>query len=150
MRRKSLYKISPLRTKIKKSPLVNTRYKRTVKDRRSNRKSNRRRKSKSPPRKKSKPLKLYCGNNFNASQLVSGNAVLGTRHGCLKRGFGRGYHEPVDVEFLEDYVPIDNTKVYCGNKEILPEGYDRFGNLSECMRKGYGAGKKKRTLEYYD
>lgn len=29
-------------------------------------------------------------------------------------------------------------KRYCGNKTILPDGYDVFGTLFECLRKGYG------------
>jgi hypothetical protein len=29
-------------------------------------------------------------------------------------------------------------KVYCGTQPGLPDGYSRFGNLFECLRKGYG------------
>lgn len=30
-------------------------------------------------------------------------------------------------------------KVYCGTKQILPEGYARFARRFQCLRKGYGA-----------
>ena len=30
-------------------------------------------------------------------------------------------------------------KVYCGTKQVLPEGYARFANRYECLKKGYGA-----------
>jgi len=30
-------------------------------------------------------------------------------------------------------------RFYCGLKQILPEGYARFGLPYECMKKGYGA-----------
>ena len=33
-----------------------------------------------------------------------------------------------------------NAKVYCGDKEVLPPNYDRFGGRQECLRKGYGTG----------
>ena len=31
------------------------------------------------------------------------------------------------------------VKFYCGLKEILPPGYQRFGVPYECMKKGFGA-----------
>lgn len=30
---------------------------------------------------------------------------------------------------------------YCGLKEILPDGYDRFGSRYECLKTGIGVGK---------
>ena len=30
-------------------------------------------------------------------------------------------------------------KVYCGTKQALPDGYARFANRYECLKKGYGA-----------
>lgn len=30
-------------------------------------------------------------------------------------------------------------KVYCGTKQALPEGYARFANRYQCLKKGYGA-----------
>lgn len=32
-------------------------------------------------------------------------------------------------------------RVYCGDREILPNGYDRFGRRDECLRNGFGVGK---------
>ena len=33
-----------------------------------------------------------------------------------------------------------NKKLYCGDKEELPEGYTGFGSRNECLRKGFGVG----------
>ena len=34
---------------------------------------------------------------------------------------------------------VPKEPIYCGNKEELPEDYDRKGTPLECMKKGYGA-----------
>lgn len=91
---------------------------------------------------------LYCGNNAIHPGLVAGTHVLGTRYQCLRRGFGAGYHSPYDPAFTERYVPIDVTRVFCGNGDVVPDGYDRLGTRGECMRKGFGAGKRKRAMEH--
>jgi hypothetical protein len=31
--------------------------------------------------------------------------------------------------------------MYCGNREILPDGYANFGNRYNCLKKGYGVGR---------
>ena len=36
---------------------------------------------------------------------------------------------------------MNNRKLYCGNKQNLPNGYDDFGNLYDCLRIGYGVCK---------
>lgn len=87
-------------------------------------------------------IKYYCGNNANNPSLLDGSKVLGTKLQCLKRGLRRGLSEPVDPLFLEPYQPIDPIKKYCGDKENLPENYDRFGGLYECYLKGVGTGKR--------
>ena len=90
---------------------------------------------------------IYCGNNALHPDLVSGRAVIGSKHRCLKKGFGAGYYSPVDLNFLNEYQPIDNRKVYCGNKENVPEGYDRHGNSPSCFQKGFASGKRKKAME---
>jgi hypothetical protein len=82
---------------------------------------------------------IYCGNNALYPALVSGESKLGTRYGCLKKGVGIGMRLPAESF---PYEPIDKTKKYCGNKNVLPLGYDRFGNLPECVVVGVGIGKK--------
>ena len=43
-------------------------------------------------------------------------------------------------EFLyKPYAPPPR-KLYCGDKTTLPAGYDGFGDLSVCLKKGVGAG----------
>lgn len=32
------------------------------------------------------------------------------------------------------------TCVYCGDKKLLPYGYDIFGSRNQCLRKGFGSG----------
>lgn len=33
----------------------------------------------------------------------------------------------------------EKQKVYCGMKQALPDGYDRFATPYQCLKKGYGA-----------
>lgn len=85
---------------------------------------------------------MYCGNNANHPDLLNGKKTVGTRYGCLLKGKSFGFEQPIDENFLKPYVPIDNTKKYCGGANLLPDGYDRFGGLYECYLKGIGVGKK--------
>lgn len=45
----------------------------------------------------------------------------------------------------------EKQKIYCGMKQELPEGYARFANRFQCLKKGYGAclyaGKRGRGVE---
>lgn len=34
---------------------------------------------------------------------------------------------------------MPQEKFYCGLQQQLPDGYDRYGNRYQCLRKGYGA-----------
>jgi len=92
---------------------------------------------------------MYCGNNRLNSQLIEngGQKILGTRYSCMRNGYGRGIHEPVDLSYNNPYQPIDERKFYCGNDEKLPEGYHDFGTLHSCFLKGFGTGKKKRAQQ---
>lgn len=84
---------------------------------------------------------LYCGNNRRHPDIVQGRKVIGSRYKCFKKGFGQGLKEPV-LNHLDEYEPIDETRIYCGDKRALPEGKDRFGTPSECLRKGFGVAQK--------
>lgn len=33
-----------------------------------------------------------------------------------------------------------HKKIYCGDKDRLPQNYERKGTTYECLKKGYGAG----------
>ena len=87
-------------------------------------------------------MNIYCGNNRLAPELQNGSSTLGTRHQCLKKGFGIGLHKPVPPGY-RGYEPIDTTKYFCGNGDILPDSYDLLGSPSACLRKGIGAGMAK-------
>jgi hypothetical protein len=84
---------------------------------------------------------IYCGNNAAYHDLLIGKIILGTRYGCLRKGICRGLYMPYDPKYLGEYIPIDKTKIYCGNKTRLPDEYDRFGSLTNCLQKGIGIGK---------
>lgn len=85
---------------------------------------------------------IYCGNNSLHPDLLNGTKRIGSRYECMKKGIGTGLNMPYDEEFNNPYEPIDDTKIFCGDKNILPEGYDRFGNAPQCLQKGVGIGKK--------
>ncbi len=87
-------------------------------------------------------MDIYCGNNRLNNNLVNGNSRLGNRYECFKKGLGKGLSLPIDENYRNGYEPIDNTRIYCGNREELPENYDRFGNLPHCLQKGIGVGKR--------
>jgi hypothetical protein len=114
------------------------------------RSSNHRRRSPSPSRSSnhrrrspSIPQKIYCGNNGRDEGLRNGSKILGTRYQCLKKGIGRGLKEPI-LSYTDDYEPIDQVKVFCGNGNILPQNKDRLGTRGECLRKGFAVGQKQK------
>lgn len=115
--------------------------KRTKKIKKSKRKSKR----KSKKRNTREPY-IYCGNNSLHPDVVNGNAIIGTKFRCLKKGYGAGFYGEIDLNFLNDYEPIDRRKIYCGNRQEVPEGYDRQGNLPSCFQKGFATGKKERAV----
>lgn len=43
--------------------------------------------------------------------------------------------DPWNIRFR----PEPRERIYCGNQDVLPPGYTRFGTRYECLRKGYGA-----------
>jgi hypothetical protein len=68
---------------------------------------------------------------------------MGSRYQCLRKGIGRGLNEPI-FTYSEEYEPIENVKVYCGNSNVLPRDKDRFGTRDECLRKGFAVGQKQK------
>jgi hypothetical protein len=91
----------------------------------------------------------YCGNNLNHSSLVSGTHVLGTSYQCLRKGIYVGsklpYDKAFDVNVSGPYAPVDPRRVYCGNANVVPAGYDRIGSPSNCLQTGVGVGKSQRA-----
>lgn len=59
----------------------------------------------------------------------------------MKRGVNVGLNQPHDPDYTLAYDPIDPTRIYCGDADQLPDGYDRFGYAHECLQKGVGVGK---------
>jgi hypothetical protein len=92
-------------------------------------------------------MPIYCGNNALDSDIVNGNSQLGTRYSCMRKGIGTGLTLPYDAKYAGEYEPIDNRKIYCGNSDNLPDGYDSFGNLPQCLQKGVAIGKRQKALD---
>ena len=113
------------------------------------------RRSPSPSRKKSPsrsqkgstlPLidqEIYCGNNARDEGLVNRSKKIGSRYECLRKGVGKGLKEPI-LSYTEEYEPIDKTRIFCGNGDILPQNKDRLGKRDECMRIGFAVGQKQK------
>jgi hypothetical protein len=93
---------------------------------------------------------IYCGNNALHPDLVNGIKVMGSRYQCLRKGIGTGFNLPIDPDYGLPYEPIDNRKIYCGNQNILPDGYDSLGNAPQCLQKGIGIGKLQKAQEDLD
>ena len=89
---------------------------------------------------------IYCGNNALYPGLRDGTKILGSRYQCLKKGIGKGLREPLQ-NYNEDYAPVDDLKLFCGNGDVLPRNKDRLGTRGECLRKGFAVGQKQQYLQ---
>ena len=90
---------------------------------------------------------IYCGNNKNYHGLISGTHILGTNYECLKKGIGVGFNLPFDPLYLNNFIPIDKRKFYCGKNITPPIEYFAIGNASICLQKGVGTGKRLKALK---
>ncbi|CCV02341.1 hypothetical protein IIV30_146R [Invertebrate iridescent virus 30] len=111
--------------------------------RRSRRSPSPSRQSRRSPSPSRRPTEIYCGNNARDEGLINGTKILGTRYQCLKKGIGRGLHEPI-LSYTNDYSPIEEVKIFCGNGNVLPQNKDRFGTRDECLRKGFAVGQNQK------
>ena len=84
---------------------------------------------------------MYCGNNALHPEVISGRKIIGTRYKCMQKGINVGLNQPLDLNYNVPFEPIDNRKFYCGNNNILPDGYHDNGTLYHCFTKGIGIGK---------
>jgi hypothetical protein len=104
-------------------------------------KKSRKRRSVKKSRKKIKRASVYCGNNGAATK----GKPIGTKHQCLKVGIGKGLYLPCERSYGGVYDPIDDRKMYCGDKIDMPPGYDILGSPSLCLKVGIGLGKAQRA-----
>jgi len=87
--------------------------------------------------------RIYCGDR---QDLPPGYDERGTRYKCLRTGIGVGLYvvdsRPPGILPDGTILPRDpnRRKEYCGNKEILPDGYDGFATNYTCLKKGVGVG----------
>lgn len=79
---------------------------------------------------------MYCGKNILRKD------EFGTNYSCLKKGIKISENKTKDNYeiYLKDN---DLNKIYCGKSENLPAGYNNFGDLPQCLSKGFGIGKSK-------
>ena len=82
------------------------------------------------------PVKKYCGNN---DVLPEGYDEFGDLFSCTKKGFGIcKYNGKLGTRYNGLPPDPDRPKIYCGNKQELPPGYERFGLRNECLKRGFG------------
>jgi len=89
-------------------------------------------------------MEIYCGNNALDSGIVNGTKIIGNKLKCFRKGVGQGLKMPYDKKYTERYQPINNTVIYCGTAENLPEnaGYTEMGDNVRCLQKGIAVGKR--------
>lgn len=83
---------------------------------------------------------IYCGDD---TTLPPDYDRMGTRGSCLKKGIGLGMSLPDsqrDAFLRKPPKPPKTENLYCGNAEVLPNGYDGFDTLSNCLKRGVGVG----------
>jgi hypothetical protein len=86
-------------------------------------------------------MSIYCGNNRRNRNLINGLLDIGTRSKCFKKGFGVGFNQPIDPDYLGEYEPIYIDNIYCGdNQNDIPIN-SRMGTLPQCLQKGVAIGK---------
>jgi hypothetical protein len=78
---------------------------------------------------------IYCGSNLNVPE----GFVHGNRLQCMKKGYGscKNLGKQGSLSFQNNVRDPTLPKIYCGMQN-LPNGYDRFGHKTECLRKGFG------------
>lgn len=81
-------------------------------------------------------MTCYCGSNENLPESYDRFA---TRYECLRKGFGIcKYNGKLGSKEVVGKKKKKSEKIYCGNDLLLPEGYDRYANRYECLKRGYG------------
>lgn len=83
--------------------------------------------------------KKFCG---KAAKLPEGYTGRASRFDCLKKGFGACLASGAAGSRRAEARRSPSKKrerVYCGNDMMLPDGYDRYGDGYECLKKGFGA-----------
>ena len=82
---------------------------------------------------------IYCGDDLLLPDYYDD---FGTRHKCLKKGMGIGMGmSDASIAKIIAKPPKEQTeRTYCGNSTTLPQGYNRFASLHECLKKGVGVG----------
>lgn len=85
---------------------------------------------------------IYCG---EYDHLPDDYTKIGTRKECLQKGIGVGlYMSSKEREKIKKTIAsreaLPKQKIYCGDKDTVPNGYLRNGNRMECLRRGVGIG----------
>ena len=83
---------------------------------------------------------IYCGTDLILPEEYD---VYGTRNRCLRKGVGIGMSMSdgaVNAALNRPPQVGPRPRIYCGNNQIIPEGYDEMGTPYLCLRKGVGTG----------
>ncbi len=97
--------------------------------------------------------RVYCGNNALAEELASGQAVLGTRSECFRKGVGGGLHATVPPggrqEFIKKwtapYRKLVDQPLHYGDGPA-PQG--KFpATLSQCLARGFAVGSVQKAKQ---
>ena len=90
--------------------------------------------------------RIYCGNNALAHELTSGQAVVGKRYECFRKGVGGGLHAKIPPGGLEEFIKkwtapyrkIVEQPLHYGDG---PTPADKIpATLSQCLARGFAVG----------
>ena len=90
--------------------------------------------------------RIYCGNNALAHELISGQAVVGKRSECFRKGVGGGLHAKMPPGGLEEFIKkwtapyrkIVEQPLHYGDG---PTPADKIpATLSQCLARGFAVG----------
>ena len=90
--------------------------------------------------------RIYCGNNALAHELTSGQAVVGKRSECFRKGVGGGLHAKIPPGGLEEFI----QKWTAPYRKIVEQNL-HYGDgptpagkipatLSQCLARGFAVG----------
>ena len=97
--------------------------------------------------------RIYCGNNALAHELTSGQAVVGKRSECFRKGVGGGLHAKIPPGGMDEFIAkwtAPYRKLYEQNLHY-GDGPTPAGKipatLSQCLARGFAVGSIRRAKE---
>ncbi len=89
---------------------------------------------------------LYCGNNALSPQLAAqgGRQQLGTPTQCFRKGYAAALHQDISdldaflATWTGPYRPHVAQRLYYGDSQVAPPGYDSRATLPQALQRGFG------------